>query len=431
MLVRRRAPLPSSLSNVSGRLSPAGIAGLWASQTGLAVAFVAVSLFFLPFVFSQEPRWSLIYIIAGVSLFFIRELPKPAYIGLLFIAWCALSLAWSPDPREGLVGLSSMVALWAVFVLFWKHGTLEVLFWGAMIAVPGAIAMDFLLPGQEAGFGNQNWTSEWLLLCLPFLLLRWYGLPTAVAAAVYLAWFNPSYIEIAVLAGLIFVICIYHRLWVFVGLIVAAFGALLYVGPDFLGPDLLSSFKSRIEIFLNTTFLWAESPIIGHGLGSLNYEYGRVQEMHLNLFPGWGTQMFPITVYVGATHNEILQGLTEIGLVGVSLAAWLLWSLRRHPLSPAAGTLIIAGVLCLVAFPLQTPSSAFVIAAALGITAQGSPAVSWASLYSQWSGPLLRLIGSSLKSSSSWRRMLSGRYRPISTRTTHSRWRPNIGDNSY
>jgi hypothetical protein len=358
-----------------------------------AAGFLVASLFFFPPIFSQEPRWAILYVFGAVALIYIRRIPVEALLGLPFLAWAALSLSWSPDPGEGFIGVTSILVLGALFVVIRKmrHDHFPVI---ASLAILGALALTSIFPGLYGGFGNQNWITEFVLLLSPFVLIWRWGLIPLAAAAFYLSWVNNSYTELPVLFVLLVVIAVRWRWWA--GVLLAA-PAVVWIGwfPDALGPDLFSSLTSRAEVTINSVHLWLESPIWGHGLGSFNYDYARFQESHLGLLSG--TALFPVTVYVGAAHNEVLQCLVELGLVGVGLFGLFALGLIRLPDTPvqwaASASLLIGATLSLFAFPLQNPATAFVLITAMAIlSASRSPSV--LSGFYQWSGLRSRLTGS-------------------------------------
>ena len=144
------------------------------------------------------------------------------------------------------------------------------------------------------------------------------------------------------------------------------------VGAVFVAFDwshFLESFANRAELFINSIYLWLDAPLWGHGLGGFDYYYSDFQEKHIPWL-GAHTLLHPASVYAGAAHNEILQVLCELGLMGLvfifGIATCLRWN--DDPISRAARwTVIISLTLSMVSFPLHNPMTAFIFAVALGI----------------------------------------------------------------
>ena len=99
----------------------------------------------------------------------------------------------------------------------------------------------------------------------------------------------------------------------------------------------------------------------------------------------------PVAQFAGAAHNEILQTLSELGLVGLAIAIACLWivlsGIKTDGLNkPAIWTLVLSAVLSMGGFPLHTPSNGIIAACAIGVLGNGRVAVLTLGL------PRLRLI---------------------------------------
>ena len=114
---------------------------------------------------------------------------------LLLLAWMALSLAWSSDPRDGLSEILPMLIVWAsitlvlTFVRSWEDLRAMLLVWLAasvLIAILALLAGQHVLPtglsfeaaargGRETGLGQQ---PNWFAMNLMFVI------PTAVGLAI-------------------------------------------------------------------------------------------------------------------------------------------------------------------------------------------------------------------------------------------------------
>jgi tetratricopeptide (TPR) repeat protein len=139
-----------------------------------------------------------------------------------------------------------------------------------------------------------------------------------------------------------------------------------------------TSVQHRRAIWLNTLAMWRDAPLLGVGLGN-----------HRVVYPAYAWSAAPDRVFGAASqldyaHNDYLQALAELGLVGLALAAWLagaVWrTLRRLWLVEGAadrralvlGTTVgLAGLAVDAAFsfPLRQALPPLVAAVYLGVLA--------------------------------------------------------------
>ena len=136
---------------------------------------------------------------------------------------------------------------------------------------------------------------------------------------------------------------------------------------------LAASFWPRLEIWTNSILTWLDNPIFGSGLGTFETAYAPHRADHWTYFPEMGTVLQSLAVHAGAAHNEILQILVELGLIGAALIGWFLYCALKGTKSRARWCVWIAIAICLIEFPLQNPASAILIAVALGLSARPSP----------------------------------------------------------
>lgn len=349
----------------------------WISTFGIRWAFVALGCVFAAGVFARH-LW------CGGKI----DVSDADVAGSAFIAWVALSLLWSTDPRGGAISLMHLVALGGVFLLV-EHvsrETLAVIPAAVTATYAGALVLVFAETELYGGFANPNWATEWLLIAAPFVVVfkckrflkHWAWLLVAVAA-VYLLWFNNSKAEFIALWLCIAAFLALRRMWAGALITLILPLSLAAMWPQLATPAVRFSVLSRLEIWANTVLLWAERPLTGHGLGSYDVEYPRVQEVHLAWFPDATTIFQNSTIYVGAAHNEVLQIMAELGLVGLVLASGFLWTVLRPMKAGSTSlkniyvasttSLLITASLSLFSFPLQNPQTALLAAVALGIVA--------------------------------------------------------------
>tara|TARA_R110000751_G_scaffold189974_5_gene295854 strand:+ start:6610 stop:8298 length:1689 start_codon:yes stop_codon:yes gene_type:complete len=353
---------------------------------GAAILFGIVALFHLDGMSPHPARWVAIALFSFYGAVLLSrakrlEFSIPDVCAISFIGWAALTLLWAPDLGNGLLVLQNILLLGAAYFLF-SRIKLDWLIPIVLVCMVGALVLGFVRPISGGGFGNQNWIVEWLLLACPFAVCfsvmyrnrTWgfTGAAIAIAAVVYSIWFNESFTWVPILCSVVILALVVNKkYWVAVALI-ASGASVVALFPDLLGVDAMSSLTSRLEIFTNTVFLWLESPVWGHGAGSFDYGYSRVQEAHIAVFPWLDTIMRPTTVYAGAAHNEALQILTEYGIIGLLIAVAMYCNLMTVKPKTSLGkasvwVVAIGGTISMMAFPLQNPATGFLIAAALGI----------------------------------------------------------------
>ena len=112
--------------------------------------------------------------------------------------------------------------------------------------------------------------------------------------------------------------------------------------------------NERLAMLTASLILWPTTVwtvLFGHGLGSWFPQVGaRLNQYH--------------------AHNEPVQALYELGLVGVGLLAWALWSHRRLILGSPA--LLALGIVSLTISPFHFGAVAVVVCGVLGVEACGT-----------------------------------------------------------
>jgi O-antigen ligase len=352
-------------------------------------------------------KWVFLYlgvalVLVGSAVRIIRtkkvEIDRFALAWLSVNAFAALSLIWSPDPDGGLVQVTGLAAI-TVLVLYVRHCDRYALTFRLSllsVCVVGVLLLrGVIVPGIHGGFGNENYFSETILLCLPFALCwywirdrldRWFGPILVVAGIIFLLFFSGSRIGIVALVTLLgcsALLGILRRygVWQFAGCIVIAAVAVGYIGMSF--HEVILEFdpvQARIELYINSVALWLERPFLGTGLGGYSFHYPEFQQFHLLLYPGLGiTLTSPFNIAYQA-HNEFLQILVEAGVVGLLIVAFIIFQIgqnlgvnfdrsKLHWLAGVAA--VFLAVIAMLSFPLRNPATAAQAAIILGILARG------------------------------------------------------------
>lgn len=143
--------------------------------------------------------------------------------------------------------------------------------------------------------------------------------------------------------------------------------------------------ETRLRIlWVSATELIPASPIIGHGLGTFQYVYPLAQGEFYRRHPASG--IAPTSLRTMRAHNEYLQVLVELGILGlltVGAALFFLfrgaWYILQRSLMPhhiATQVAVFCGVLALLIhsaldFPLRVPPTALTLVILLAILSAG------------------------------------------------------------
>ena len=379
---------------------------LKARIAGGAFAFVFASLAFHITTNPAPPRYMAVYAFAFVAIaYWLAQLVRgrsfniswPTIIGLAVLSWSALSLLWSPDPQQGALELIRLGGLFVVFVAI-ASTPLEILtdWLGPVVAVTVLIAfgLTLIFPDISGGFGNENFASEFFLIAMPLTLAIWTGRPlwfflllfAPAVSLVYLFGYNGSsekYFVVLLVALYVVYKVLRDRNFLLASIIIATPVFAIYFLDLPVADAFFHSMGARAEIAISTAVMWIAAPFAGHGLGSFNYTYPEYQESYRVFLPWLDTVFIDFAKYAGAAHNEPLQILAELGLVGFALvAAGAVYTVRvvsrrkRDVLDiTAIYSLIVAAWLSLISFPLQNVSTSLLIAIAAGVLCQGAKTV--------------------------------------------------------
>lgn len=356
----------------------------------LAAVFTAACLLFGVEVASPEiTRWAALHLFAMAALFLGWRgfsLPVKTLWGIGFFAWAGLSLLWSEDWRGGAVELTNGAGLLAVFLVVAcadRAALLKVAGYTVPVIAALAAGLCITFPQWYGGFGNENFQFEFLAALLPLLVLSRSRVAALVVGAVVLyllastgsnmKWLVSGALGLACL-GFVYRFGYKWGAWIIgTGALVVALAAGVF------SADMLKSTAARVEIAVNTVYMWLDSPVWGHGLGSFNILYPLYQERHFALVPQLGSVFGADMSYIaGAAHNEYVQILADYGLIGAIIAGGLGWSLirwRDRLDSAALVSLFIIAVVSLVEFPLQNPATAALAAFSAGVLVNATKSI--------------------------------------------------------
>lgn len=355
------------------------------------------------------PKWMGIFLLSGATMLYAgyqlyrgKALPWswPDLAVVVFVSWASFSLLWTPDPLASLEGLFNLYALTTVYFAVRWFG---LRWWAPLVAALGLVVtlgVSVWQPiqpgayGYSGGYGNWNDQTEAMLAMLPWIMVfmvrrredSWWtwtikvwgtGLLT-LCVAFYLIADNPSKIEgyVALAVMLVWVARKWGTEWaILVGFLLLDIA--LYFAPQ----SVWTSLTQRGEIWINTVWMWLDSPVWGHGFASFTYLYPDYQQDHLPIISG--TLLNSPALLAGEAHSEPLQLLAELGLIGMGIvvtgAILLIRGLRGGHLGPmrTAAFMAVAVITACSAidFPLQRGAPALVFMISLGLLAGGCPAV--------------------------------------------------------
>jgi O-antigen ligase len=300
------------------------------------------------------------------------KITLPHVVGLAFLAWCALSLIWTPNRYDGANELIQLVILFEAFVLgasiddndivrifigmacglLLSSVTLFVQQWSpdivlhattysglyvnsAALAETAALVTIALLAMR-----GRYWQGMLVLGILPCLVMPESRCALLAIAAAFIVWLWSKSKFGAVLAML--AACL-------------ALSISLHLGFH------VSSVVERINIWRDAI---AGLNLLGHGIGSVWTDYA-----YLN-------RTFDIvTTRPEHLHNDFLEALFEFGWVGLvaCCAVTVLWLRGQSGMAK----LVAAGICAesLVDFPLHMPTTGFIAALICGALARDWPAL--------------------------------------------------------
>lgn len=304
--------------------------------------------------FSIETNWFMLWTILPLAMFAVRIRPTPAHwIGAAFLAWAALSLAWTPSSDWAIEAALKLGAGVCAFLLGSEVEDDEWLFRGFAvgIAINSAVAVaqyfgwfTDLASGTPSGLlYNGNALAEPAALIALVLLLDGrvlWALPTI-----------PAIVLPGTRAGVV-ILGVGFLAWLWTKHRVAAL-ALLGISAVVVGVSLDRGWRApstaqRVSIWQDT--ISGINPL-GHGLGSFGRDY-----------PKYATHINTALERPFHAHSDLLEVTFELGILGLALFAAFLGAcwLGARPRE----SILLAPCLLLLAldFPLYVPTSSFIVA---------------------------------------------------------------------
>jgi hypothetical protein len=317
---------------------------------------LAVTSAYWPWLWSpaMSPKWIALSVLScGLLLYRNERIPFTAghLVGAALLGWAALSVTWSQVPLYSLNGFWQAAILPAVcFCLGSQSPSLRPLFLGAGLGVAASSAVAI---GQLVGwidwqtinipsglFLNKNFMAEAVALVLIWLIAEqvwWLAVP--VMPAIALADARGALLALGV--GL--ALELWRRpSWLIGGLLVAdmvLFGAGMATHSS-------ATTTERLDIWANAS---DGIDVFGSGIGSYGFVSGQIL-----------TDGHPMHA-----HNDYLELVYELGVIGAALAtlfAWELWG----PLNSARLVLVVFAVEACFAFPAHLPATMAIAALAAG-----------------------------------------------------------------
>lgn len=337
----------------------------------LAALGFLLSTFFLPIFYggATTPRWALAAVLLPILL--LRESPPsrqqwsaPQVIGLLIVAWGALSLLWTSNIYDGIGELAQWIILAQAFLIGARAESLRPFWLGlaiglipsSLLAIWQALSMPMIVPQATVNPSGLFISSAILgetaaLALVAMIALRGYVIAALIAPCILLTASRNAGLAIAVVA----IIAVWRK----------SKGAAIYstvIALAILLTTLAFGYRSasvieRFDIWRDTIdgLTWP-----GHGIGS-----------YYNDYPFAGGRIDTFKQRPEHAHNDILELAFELGCIGiVILACWaysiarLVW--RGSQINAETCVLIAFAVEVLFGFPLHMPVSAVCAALAAG-----------------------------------------------------------------
>jgi hypothetical protein len=332
----------------------------------MMIAFgILLTLLYLPFIYASatSPRWAFLAIslVCLIAVSYRKvNFTLLHLFGLLFICWSTLSLIWTSNIYDGIDALIKFVILGLAFVVGSYLHSLKQLFVGLAIGI--TVSSILVLFGFSGGlFVNFNILAETaLIVAVGLWIYKKY---------LYLIGILPSIIfsfsRAALLVGSIFFTCwLWKRsklysICLIVGIVIISVGLFNY--GELFGTARL---RFRLETIDERFILWFDTikglNLLGNGLGS-----------YFTSYPALTNSIDTLLFRPKFAHNDLLQIVFELGLIGGLLALLICWKVFSSKQNEKYVFAAFVGI-SIFSFPLYLPVTAFIAAIVCGYIAARS-----------------------------------------------------------
>jgi len=302
---------------------------------------------------ATAPRWCVLAAVVPFIWYFNPGTRTRGHVlGLLFLAWCALSLAWTFNFYDGLLQAGKFGLLGLLFCIGAARRDLNAVWVAAAL---GAGVNSAIMIAQTLGwdglpqvtlpagtFYNKNFAAEFCVIAAVGILgvPRWRWLVLMAIPGVILGQSKTVFLAL----GCALILLIWQKNKVAAALSGAATAVL---GTIFGGYTFIQRTQMWEDTLAGMTF-W------GRGIGSFWATY-----------PEYAKQIDSLALRPTEAHNDLLQLLYELGPGSLVLVALLAFALRG-PLTREHYVTVVFLVIGLAAFPLYMPATAMFAALAVG-----------------------------------------------------------------
>lgn len=284
---------------------------------------------------ATTPRWALAAVVLPLLLRGAKaEFTAPHLFGLLFVAYAALSVSWSPHQWESIEALIKLVVLAEAFVLGSQMDDIKPIVGGAALGLGLSSAM--VLLGIQASqtsdypaglFVNSNALGEVAAVAVAGAIVHrvWWAVPLILPALIA-AHCRGAFLA---LAGA-FIVWLWSRARLAAAVLaVAGIALAAWMGSS-------DSAQQRLEMWGAVVH---QLTLSGKGIGSFYTLYP--------LYSPFDT----LLQRPEHLHNDWLEFTFELGIVGTVLYAAFLWSARSI-------VLVVLGIEAVFGFPLHLAATA-------------------------------------------------------------------------
>jgi len=301
---------------------------------------------------------------------------------MVFLAWAGLSIFWAINKYEAVVVFTHW-AMCGLFLFLVQNMNINktvifvtVFLTAWIVALIGLgqhfFHLDWVLQSERPAstFGNCNGAGAYILMAMPLgvaiMVLSyqskqwvWIGILSLAMATmltfIYVATFRTAMVAIVVIGSYYLVKYLRRKDYalivvVLIGLFMAVS---LYVKPEFFHEP------GKIKRLWNTAEIIKEHPIVGVGVGNFKVHYDKYSRLKVN---------------TNDAHNDYVQMLCELGIVGLYLAFLVVVYAFRGMLKKCDlhSTALKAGlaaflILAIFTFPMAMATEPFIAALYLGM----------------------------------------------------------------